>query len=254
MPAPYAVDLRERAVRASDTQGLARAALLFQVGEATPKRWRRRARETGSLAPSPMGGDRRAGAATAAKLEEAVGEKPGRILREVVEWFLAGSGRLLSLSGISRALRRAGLRRRCETILAAERQDDRVIQPRKEYLAAIAGIDPARLVFLAFLREVRVPEFRPGDVVVMDNLGAYKAAGGREVIEAAGATILYLPPCSPELNPIENAWSKLKTHVRAASPQALATLHAAIASATSAMGTSDAMGWFHHCGYGLVQA
>ena len=65
-------------------------------------------------------------------------------------------------------------------------------------------------VFLAYLEQVLCPKLKPGDVVVMDNLSAHKVAGVRSLIEACGARLLYLPPYSPDLNPIEKAWSKLK--------------------------------------------
>lgn len=104
-------------------------------------------------------------------------------------------------------------------------------------------------VFLTFVREVLSPVLRPGDVVVIDNLGAHKPAAVRAAIEAAGATVLFLPPYSPELNPIEHAWSKLKAAVRASPTQRLADLHAAITSACAAINTSDALGWFVHCYY-----
>ena len=71
-----------------------------------------------------------------------------------------------------------------------------------------------REVFLAYLEEVLCPKLRPGHVVVMDNLSAHKIDGVRERIEACGAQVLYLPPYSPDLNPIEKAWSKLKTALR----------------------------------------
>src|SRR5438477_8781097 len=71
-------------------------------------------------------------------------------------------------------------------------------------------------LFLAYVERVLVPELRPGQVVVMDNLGSHKAAGVRQAIEAAGGRVLYLPPYSPDLNPIENAFAKLKRLLRAA--------------------------------------
>ena len=69
-------------------------------------------------------------------------------------------------------------------------------------------------IFLAYLDHVLCPQLWPGDVVVMDNLSSHKVKGVRERIEAAGAELLYLPPYSPDLNPIEKAWSKLKLLLR----------------------------------------
>ena len=70
--------------------------------------------------------------------------------------------------------------------------------------------------FQAYVDQVLVPELRPGDIVIMDNLGSHKGAGVRAAIETAGAELLYLPPYSPDFNPIENAFSKLKAHLRKA--------------------------------------
>ena len=104
-------------------------------------------------------------------------------------------------------------------------------------------------VFTTFLREVLVAELKAGDVVVMDNLGAHKPPVVTAMIEAAGAAALFLPPYAPELNPIENAWSKMKNYVRALAPQSLAELHDAIIRAVHEVSAEDAVGWFRHCGY-----
>lgn len=77
-------------------------------------------------------------------------------------------------------------------------------------------------MFLAYVEQVLVPTLAPGDVVVMDNLPAHKAAGVRDAIEAAGASLLYLPPYSPDFNPIENAFSKLKALLRAKAERMIA--------------------------------
>ena len=74
-------------------------------------------------------------------------------------------------------------------------------------------------IFLAYLDHVLCPELRQGDVVVMDNLSSHKVQGVRERIEATGAELLYLPPYSPDLNPIEKAWAKLKQLIRSAKPR-----------------------------------
>lgn len=79
-------------------------------------------------------------------------------------------------------------------------------------------------VFLAYVSQVLVPTLATGDVVVMDNLPAHKAAGVRDAIEAAGASLLYLPPYSPDFNPIENAFSKLKALLRAKAERTIAAL------------------------------
>lgn len=109
-------------------------------------------------------------------------------------------------------------------------------------------------VFLIYVREVLSPTLREGDVVVMDNLGVHKAAGVREAIEAAGASLLYLPPYSPDLNPIEKCWSKIKTALRAAAARTREALDQEITAAIAAVTSGDAAGWFRSCGYGLQPA
>ncbi len=98
-------------------------------------------------------------------------------------------------------------------------------------------------VFLAFLDQVLCPKLRAGHVVVMDNLGAHKVDGVRERIEACGASLLYLPPYSPDLNPIEKAWSKLKARLRALAARATPQLEYAIAQALNTITAQDATAW-----------
>ena len=101
-----------------------------------------------------------------------------------------------------------------------------------------------RDVFLGYLEEVLCPKLRPGHVVVMDNLSAHKVDGVRERIEACGASVLYLPPYSPDLNPIEKAWSKLKTGLKAAQARTVDHLHLAVASLLPTLSGKDADAWF----------
>jgi len=104
-------------------------------------------------------------------------------------------------------------------------------------------------VFLAYLEHSLVPQLWPGAVVVMDNLGAHKVKGVREKIEAAGARLLYLSPYSPDFNPIEMAWSKLKTSLRRVAARTTETLDHAIGEGLRAISATDARGYFAHCGY-----
>jgi transposase len=101
-----------------------------------------------------------------------------------------------------------------------------------------------REVFLAYLDQVLCPKLRPGHVVVMDNLSSHKVAGVRERIQACGASLLYLPPYSPDLNPIEKAWSKLKTGLRAVQARTVQTLDHAIETLLPTITTHDASAWF----------
>ena len=101
-----------------------------------------------------------------------------------------------------------------------------------------------REIFLAYLDKVLCPQLRPGDVVVMDNLSSHKVKGVRERIETAGAQLLYLPPYSPDLNPIEKAWAKLKQLLRAAKARTKDALDQAIAQLLPLLTAEDAKAWF----------
>lgn len=105
------------------------------------------------------------------------------------------------------------------------------------------------LVFLAYVEQVLVPTLAPGDVVVMDNLSAHKAKRVRELIEGCGAKLIYLPPYSPDLNPIEKCWSKIKTYLRAAKARTREALKKALAEVLQLITEEDAAGWFSSCGY-----
>ena len=106
-------------------------------------------------------------------------------------------------------------------------------------------------VLRAYVEQVLRPTLRLGDIVIMDNLRAHKAAGIREAIEQAGAQVLYLPPYSPDLSPIEPCWSKLKTALRTAKARTREALAHALAQALATITASDAHSWFRHCGYAL---
>ena len=106
-------------------------------------------------------------------------------------------------------------------------------------------------VFRAYMEQVLCPKLRSGDVVVMDNLSAHKVAGIREWIEACNAQLLYLPPYSPDLNPIEKAWSKFKQFLRAAKARSKEALDQAITDAIKTITAENAAAWFRSCGYGI---
>jgi transposase len=106
-------------------------------------------------------------------------------------------------------------------------------------------------IFLAYLDHVLCPQLRPGDVVVMDNLSSHKVRSVRERIEAAGAELLYLPPYSPDLNPIEKAWSKLKLLLRSAKARTKDVLDQAITDLLPQITHDDARAWFRCSGYGV---
>ena len=103
--------------------------------------------------------------------------------------------------------------------------------------------------FESYIEQCIVPELKPGDVLLLDNLGAHKRTRVRELIEAAGATICFLPPYSPDTNPIELVWSKVKALLRGAAARCFDSLVDATASALRAVSRSDIANWFRHCGY-----
>ncbi len=108
-------------------------------------------------------------------------------------------------------------------------------------------------VFLTYLEQLLCPKLQAGDLVIMDNLSAHKVAGVRELIEATGAELLYLPPYSPDFNPIEKAWAKLKQLLRAAKARSTDVLEQAVAEVLKLITADNAAAWFRHCGYGLQQ-
>jgi transposase len=104
-------------------------------------------------------------------------------------------------------------------------------------------------VFLAYIEQVLVPQLWPGAVVLMDNLSPHKASGVQERIEEAGAGLLYLPPYSPDLNPVELAWSKLKAYLRSVAARTYRTLSRAITNGLHLISPADALHFFSHRGY-----
>ncbi len=106
-------------------------------------------------------------------------------------------------------------------------------------------------VFLAFVEQQLVPKLRPDDVVVMDNLNAHKNARVIEAIEAAGVRVLFTPPYSPEFNPIEKAWGKMKDALRRLNTLTREAFDDAVAVAIDSVSEHDRRGWFTHAGYAI---
>jgi transposase len=105
-------------------------------------------------------------------------------------------------------------------------------------------------LFEGFVEEVLIPTLDPGDVVVYDNLPAHVHSDLEEMLEAIGVDSIKLPAYSPDLNPIEMCWSKIKAIVRGFKPRTRALLDEALTTAFQAVVASDWLGWFRHCGYG----
>ena len=118
-------------------------------------------------------------------------------------------------------------------------------------LGALMSVDGAVNgdVFAAYLDQVLGPTLRPGDVVVLDNLAVHKVAGLAEIAQKYEVRLRYLPPYSPDFNPIERAFSKLKTWLRTAKARTREALEEALLAAAAWITEQDAKNWFDHCGY-----
>jgi transposase len=104
-------------------------------------------------------------------------------------------------------------------------------------------------MFLAYVKEILCPELKPGDCVIADNLSSHKVVGVREAIESAGATIVYLPPCSPDFNPIEKLFAKLKTCLRKNGNRTLDALWTDLAGLVDIFTPQECTNYFRSCGY-----
>jgi transposase len=104
-------------------------------------------------------------------------------------------------------------------------------------------------LFVAYVEQILAPSLRPGDLVVMDNLSCHKRLGVQRAIEKAGATLVFLPPYSPDFNPIELAFSKLKALLRAAENRSVEALWDFLGRVLDAFGAEECRNYFRHCGY-----
>ena len=108
--------------------------------------------------------------------------------------------------------------------------------------------------FLAYVEQILVPTLQPGDMVIADNLAAHKVDGVRHAIEAAGATLRFLPPYSPDFNPIELSFAKLKAIVRKARCRSIDTLWPLLGACLSRFTPTECRNYVHHCGYTAAKA
>jgi len=122
---------------------------------------------------------------------------------------------------------------------------------RKDGLTAPLVIDGAVNgdIFLAYVEQQLAPTLKPGDMVIMDNLSSHKKAGVREAIESVGASLVYLPPYSPDLNPIELVFSKFKWLLRSAAKRTVETLWETCGRLLDKFSESECENYFRHCGY-----
>jgi len=104
-------------------------------------------------------------------------------------------------------------------------------------------------VFNAYCEEVLQPTLKPGDILVLDNLGAHRASRIEEIAASCSAQVLWLPPYSPDFSPIELMWSKVKAYLKKVKARTQAELEEAIAEALKTITLSDCQNWFRHCGY-----
>ena len=252
----YGNDLRRRVVEAI-TGGLSArgAAARFRVAPSTAIHWHRRWRETGSIEPD------RQGQPPGSKLDaheafilDLVAQTKDMTLAEIGEKLAASHGVRVCPSTKMARLRgwsRKGERCRASIPHGHWKTTTLTAGLRLSGLAAPMLLDGPMhgAAFKAYVEQVLVPELDPGDIVVMDNLPAHKVAGIRQAIEAAGATLLYLPPYSPDCNPIEMAFSKLKALLRKAAARTVDDLWDAIADAIDAFTSTECENYFAAAGY-----
>lgn len=104
-------------------------------------------------------------------------------------------------------------------------------------------------IFITYIKDVLSPDLREGNIVIMDNLSAHKSNEIREIIESKGAFLVYLPRYSPDLNPIELCWSKLKSYLKKQKARDYESLQVYIREALELISIDNIKGWFSHCGY-----
>ncbi len=135
----------------------------------------------------------------------------------------------------------------CTTTMLAALRHDHVAAP----LVIEGPVDS--LVFRGYVEHMLVPTLRASDVVVMDNLSPHKTQGVQGLIEAVGASVRYLPPYSPDFNPIESMWSKVKQHLRSAAARTQSRLLGAIGDGLRSVTPRDCAGFFTGYGYTATQ-
>ena len=232
------LDLRLR-VLAAVAEGLSHraAAARFGGSAASVSRWRRRALVPGDPRPSALCGDRRSGRIEAhrALILGVLAEAPDIAIEEL-RHLLAGRGPGFGYGTIQRFLVCHRMTHKRKTGHASEQ--DRALRARRPI---------NRLAFETYVDKVLVPELRAGDIVVMENLSSHNGAAVREIIEAAGAELLFLPPCSPDLNLIEMAFSRLKALLRNSAERTVGGLWAAIARILETFALHECRNYFAAC-------
>ena len=261
----YSMDLRERLLRDSDAGMKASAvAVTYHVSAAWVRRLTHRRRATGEVAPRQQRYGRRPVRAPPLHTRAAlIREQPDRTLAEL-QGALATSA---SLTTIWRAVNQLGFTRtknatRVRTRPPRHRVHAHAPCGRRQTSTFLAALRVTGLTapgvfdgaidgesFRAYIDQILVPTLQPGDIVMADNLGAHKVAGIRRAIQAAGATLWYLPPSSPDLKPIELCFAKLKALVRTARCRSSETLWPFLGTCLERFSSDEYRNCFRRCGY-----
>ena len=281
MPRPYSQDLRVRLIGAVETGASARsAARLFDVSASTAVKWVARWRRTGSVAALPMGGSFRSPLDDhAAWILALVNEQPDLTLRTSAAGCTNKAYRRPSdRSGGSSSAMGSAEKKLCTPPSRTGRtwppracdgrcaKGQRLVCPvphghwktttfiaglRHDAITAPLVIDRPMngIIFKAYVEQMLAPTLSPGDIVIMDNLSSHKIDGVRQAIEDKGAKLLYLPPYSPDFNPIEMAFAKLKTLLRKAAERTVDALWDTIGQALDTFTPQECVNYFKHAGY-----
>ena len=261
MPRPYSGDLRARVIEEIATGASRReAAERYGISASVVVIWAQRWKQTGSFMARPSGGSISPLEDHAEFLLVLIAKEPDLTLDEIVV-ATEKRGIACSRTAVWRFFDRRNISFKKKTLHAAEQQRADVVRARRRWMQAQGLFDPARLVFidetctntsmvrLAYVRQGLAPTLKRGEIVLMDHIPVHKVAGVEEAIEAAGATLIYLPKYSPDLNPIELAFSKLKALLRKAAERTIPHLWRRIARIINSFSAKESMNYFRQAGY-----
>jgi transposase len=247
MTRSLSADLRGRVIAAiEDGVSTREAARRFRIGISTAGSWYRRYRETGEKEARKQGQPSRSKLdAHEAFILGLIEDAPDITLAEIGERLAAEGGVRAASSTVWLYLDRRGI-----TFKKRRRTPPNSNAPMSCAAAPMLLDGPMNgSAFLAYAEQVLAPELRPGDIVVMDNLPAHKISGVREAIEKVGARLLFLPPYSPDFNPIEMAFSKLKALLRKAATRTIDELWSVVANCLAAFTAEECRHYFEAAGY-----
>ena len=264
----YSLDLRQKIVEAyQNCEGSQRQlAKRFKVSPRFVQKLLHQYHHEGTIAPrTGAKGFPKKLSAYESEVREIVAENADDTLAELTEKLRQRLGLEFSLSTLHYHLKRLKLTGK-KTLHAEQAETDRVQELRVESWHQVGGINPSDLVFIdeisislegttngtafqVFVKEVLVKCLWPGAVVIMDNLSAHKAAMSESLLAKAGARLIYLPPYSPDFNPIENCWSKLKQYLRSVTARCRDTIETALVNAIDLVTLEQLENWFIHCCY-----